>query len=86
MYSAKNDNLEPGLGTRKFLIMLRFQSFRKILVREPNSENCLDLIFAAPSCEKVITVPDTNYITLSIRKLMLDVPSAGSFQTIGLLI
>ena len=57
-----------------------------LLVREPNSENCLDLIFAATSCEKVITVPNTNYITSAIRKLMLDMPSSGSFQNIVLLI
>ena len=56
------------------------------LVRDPNSENCLDLIFAAPSCEKAIIVPDTNYITSAIRKFMLDMPSPGSFQNIGLLI
>ena len=27
-------------------------------VWEPNSENCLDLMFAASPCEKVINVPD----------------------------
>ena len=53
------------------------------IVREPNSENCLDLIFAAPPCEKVIIVPDTNYITSAIRKLMLDMPGPGGFQNIG---
>ena len=56
------------------------------IVREPNSEKCLDLIFAAPPCEKAIIVPDTNYITSAIRKFMLDMPSPGSFQNIGLLI
>ena len=45
------------------------------LVRDPNSENCLDLIFAAPPCEKVITVPYTNYIISAIRIFMLDMPS-----------
>ena len=54
-----------------------------VIVREPNSENCLDLTFAAPPCEKVIIVPDTNYITSAIRKFMLDIPSPGSFQNIG---
>ena len=53
------------------------------IVREPN---CLDLIFAASPYEKVIIVPDTNYITSAIRKFMLDMPSPGSFQNIGLLI
>ena len=57
-----------------------------MFVREPNSENCLDMIFAAPPCKKVIIVPDTNYVTFAIRKLMLDILSAGSFQNIGLLI
>ena len=37
-------------------------------------------------CEKAIIVPDTNYITSAIRKFMLDMPSPGSFQNIGLLI
>ena len=49
-------------------------------VREPNSENYLDLIFAAPLCEKIIIAPDTNYITSAIRKFMLDIPSPGSCQ------
>ena len=51
-----------------------------ILDRQPNPENYLDLIFAAPLCEKVIIVLDTNYITSAIRKFMLDLPSHGSFQ------
>ena len=29
--------------------------------REPSSENCLDLIFAAPLCEKVIIAPYKLY-------------------------
>ena len=56
------------------------------IVLEPNSEDCLDLIFAAPPCEKVIIVPDTNYITSAIRKFMLDMPSSGSLHNIDLLI
>ena len=55
-----------------------------ILVLEPNSENCLDLIFVAPPCEKVIFVSDENFITSAIRKFMLDMQSPGSFQNIGL--
>ena len=31
MNSAKNDNLEPGLGTRNFKIMFRFSNLGKIL-------------------------------------------------------
>ena len=49
---------------------------------EPNSENCLHLIFY----EKVIVVPDTNYTTTAIRKFTLDMPGPGSFQNIGVLI
>ena len=56
------------------------------VVREPNSENCLDLIFDAPFREKVIIVPDTNYITSAIRRFILEMPSPGSFQNIGFLI
>ena len=55
-----------------------------ILVREPNSENCSDLIFVAPPCEKVIFVSDENCITSAIRKFMLDIQSPGSFQNVGL--
>ena len=51
-----------------------------VLVRELNSENCLHLIFASPPCEKVIIVPDTNYITSAIRKFLLDMPSPGSLK------
>ena len=57
--------------------------YRKI-VRESDSENYLDLIFAAPPYKKVIILPDTNYIISAIRKFMLDVPSPGSSQNIGL--
>ena len=49
------------------------------IVWEPNSENSLDLTFVAPY-EKVIIVPDANYIIFTIRKFMLDMPSPGSFQ------
>ena len=59
---------------------------RILTVQEPNSENCLDLIFAASPCEKVIIVPVRNCTTSAIRKFMLDIPSPGSFQNIGLLI
>ena len=60
--------------------------FLALLVQEPNSENCLDLIFAAPPCQKDIIVLDINYITSAIRKFMLDMPSPSSFQNKGLLI
>ena len=53
-------------------------------VWEPNSEDFLDLIFVAPPCEKVIFVSDKNYITSAIKKFMLDMPSPGSSQNIGL--
>ena len=55
-----------------------------LLALEPNSENCLDLIFVASPCEKAIIVP--NYITSAIRTLMLDIPGPGSFQNEGLYI
>ena len=42
------------------------------IVREPNSENCLDLILVVSPCEKVIIIPDTNYVTSAIRKFILD--------------
>ena len=52
------------------------------LVREPNSEKCLDLIFVAPPCEKVVFVSDENYITSAIRKFMLVMPSPSSLHKI----
>ena len=65
---------------------LAWYTVQSRVAREPNSdENCLDLIFAAPLCEKVIIVPDTNYITFTIREFMLDAPSPNSFQDISLL-
>ena len=64
--------------------MVPFQEQTNELVWELNPENCLDLIFAALSREKVTIVPD--YITSAIRQLMLDVPRTGSFQNICLLI
>ena len=51
MNSAKNDNLEPGLGTRNFV-----QSESQTL-KAPRFEFC-----CTPS-EKLIIVPDTDYIT-----------------------
>ena len=39
-------------------------SHRQETVREPNSENCLHLIFDESPCEKVVIVPDTNCIHL----------------------
>ena len=54
------------------------------LVREANSENCLDLIFAVLPCEKAIIVPDTNYVISAIRKFMLYMPIPGSFENKGL--
>ena len=44
-----------------------------------NPENSLDLIFVASPCKKIIIVPDTNYITPPIKKLMLDIPSPDGF-------
>ena len=68
-------------------IPLRYIFFSlTFLVRQSNSGNCLDLVFATPPCEKVIIIPVTNYITSTIRKFMLDMPSPGNFQNIGLLI
>ena len=68
------------------MVEMRLKDQFELKVWEPNSENGFDLIFAAPPCEEVITVPDTNYITSAIRKFMLDMPNPGNFQNIGLLI
>ena len=53
-YTISNLNLKSPFVAEELIIEII--SF--ILVREPNSENCSDLIFAAPPCEKVIIVPD----------------------------
>ena len=46
-----------------------------------NTKGC---IFVVSDCEKVIFVSDENFITCAIRKFMLDMPSSGNFQNIGL--
>ena len=51
---------------------------------DDDSEKCSGLIFVTSPCEKVIIVQDTNYMRSSIGKFMFDMPSAGSFQNIGL--
>ena len=66
----------------RFATVFHLRSSVSEIVSEPNSENCLDLICAAPPCEKGIVVPDTNYITSATRKFMLDMPGPGSFQGI----
>ena len=38
-----------------------------LILREPNSENCLDLVFVTPPFEKVILVPDRRYISSAIK-------------------
>ena len=57
--------------------------FPKLSVHEPNSENCLDLVFAAPPYEEGIFVPDTNYIT-SGHHGSLTIFVQHSVYTIGL--
>ena len=42
------------------------------IVPESNSENCLNVIFVASPCEKVIFVSDEEYVTSAIRNFMLD--------------
>ena len=88
MNSAKNDNLEPGLGTQNFEMILRFLKFRENFRLQSGSQTLKTLLLrfecSFTSCQKVIIVPDTNYITSAIRKLMLGIPSPGSFQSIGL--
>ena len=78
--------LENILQNLNYLLFKNCLLYFALEVRESNSENFLDLIFAAPPCEKVMIVLDTNYITSAIRKLMLDMKNPGSFQNIGLLI
>ena len=56
----------------------RWESTKRTLVQEPNYEKCLDLVFAASPCEKVIIVPNKNFITSAIIKFMLDLPSPGT--------
>ena len=63
-----------------FKELLDNQSMYYLLFLESNSENCLDLIFVSSPSEKVIIVPDTNYITSA---MITFIPSPGSFQIIG---
>ena len=88
MNSAKNDNLKPGLRTQNFEMILRFSKFRENFRLQSGSQTPKTLLlrfeFCCTFCQKVTIVPDTNYIISAIRKLMLDIPSPGSFQNIGL--
>ena len=88
MDSAKNDNLEPRLRTQNFEMILRFSKFQENLRLQSESQTLKTLLFrfefCCTPCQKVIIVPDTNYITSAIRKHMLDTPSPVSFQNIGL--
>ena len=43
-----------------------------VIVREPNYENCLDFIFVASLCEKIIFTSKGNFMTLAIRRFVLD--------------
>ena len=88
MNNAKNDNLEPGLGTRNFEMILRFSKFRenfRLQSGSHDSENFLDLNFAAPLLRN-LSLYQIQTITSAIRKLMLDIPSPRTFQNICLLI
>ena len=86
MQKAITWNLGLELGIFKWC--LDFQSFGKILGYSLGAKlwKLLRFEFCCTRCEKVIIVPDTNYITSAIRKLILYIPSPGSFQNIGLLI
>ena len=72
MNSAKNDNLEPGLGPRTFS---KFQEDFRLQSGSKNSGKLLTYEFCCTPSEKVIIVPDTNYITSAIKKLILYIPS-----------
>ena len=56
-----------------------FQSFRKILGYSLGAKllKLLTYEFCCTPSEKVIIVPDTNYITYAIKKLILYIPSPG---------
>ena len=88
MNSAKNDNLEPELGTRNFEMILRFSMFWENFRLQSGNHTLKTLLlrleFCCTPCQKVIIVPDTNYITSTIKKLVLDILSSRSFQNIGL--
>ena len=74
MNSAKNDNLEPGLGTPNFEMIIRFSKFRENFRLQFGSQTLktlpLRFEFCCTPCQKVIIVPDTDYVTSAIRKLM----------------
>ena len=86
MNSAKNDNLEPELGTRNFEMTVRFLKFWENFRLQSGSHTLKTLLlileFCCTHCQKLIIVLDTNYITSAIRKLMLDIPSPGGFENI----
>ena len=55
---TRNENLLSEEHKTKNRLKISFLHIE--LAREPNSGNCLDLIFAAPPCKKFIIVSDTN--------------------------
>ena len=78
----------PGsaLGILKWF--LGFQSFGKISGYSLGAKlwKLRRFEFCCTPFEKLIIVPDTNYITSAIWKLKLDIPSLGSFENISRLI
>ena len=72
-----NPGLEVGIFT-EWCLGFRLQ-FGSQSLKTSETEFCYT------PCEKVIIVPDTNYITFAIRRFMLDIPYPGSFQNIDLL-
>ena len=70
--------------TKIFILCFTYWGHSNDTIRAPNSQNCLDLIFVASTCEKVIFIPNANYITSVIRKLMLEISRPGSCQNIRL--
>ena len=51
------------------IVYNEYAEYVNLIVWEPSSENCLDLISVAPPCEKVVFVSDKNYITSAIKKI-----------------
>ena len=78
----------PGSELKILKWFLGFQSLGKISGYSLGAKfwKLLRFEFCCTLVEKLIIVPDINYITSAIRKLMLDTLSPRSFQNICLLI
>ena len=60
--------LQIGVSKFQFKVSFLSSELDRLVVWEPDSDSCLNLIFVPFPCDKVVIVPDTNHITPAIKK------------------